>query len=95
MSDFLFDACVRDPYQAMLQSVRGLRQSAALCGPEELPLTVDLLQGSEAVAAVLSRSVDSHYLNNDGVGAEGRLLLLMLSHKSGNFMRFCFRISTP
>ena len=41
--------------QAMAQSVRGLRQSAALCGHEELPLTMDLLQGSEAVAAVLCR----------------------------------------
>lgn len=41
--------------KAMAQSVRGLRQSAALCGREELPLTVDLLQGSEAITAVLSR----------------------------------------
>lgn len=41
--------------KAMAQSVTGLRQSAALCGREELPLTMDLLQGSEAVAAVLAR----------------------------------------
>lgn len=41
----------------MAQSVRGLTQSAVLCGPEELPLTVDLLQASEAVAAVLCRRV--------------------------------------
>lgn len=39
----------------MAQSVRGLRQSAFFCGREELPLTVDLLQGSEVVAAVLRR----------------------------------------
>ncbi|CAM9991631.1 unnamed protein product [Laminaria digitata] len=39
----------------MAQSVRGLRQSAALCAGEELPLTIDLLQGSEAVTAVLRR----------------------------------------
>lgn len=45
------------PRKAMAQSVRGLRQSAALCGHEELPLTMDLLQGSEVVAAVLSRYV--------------------------------------
>ncbi|CAN0305379.1 unnamed protein product, partial [Ectocarpus sp. 13 AM-2016] len=38
--------------QAMAQSVRGLRQSAVLCASEELPLTVDLLQASETVAAV-------------------------------------------
>lgn len=43
--------------QAMAQSVRGLRQSAVLCGHDELPLTMDLLQGSEAVAAVLCRCV--------------------------------------
>lgn len=41
----------------MAQSVRGLRQSAALCAGPELPLTMDLLQGSEAVAAVLRRYV--------------------------------------
>lgn len=41
--------------QAIAQSVRGLRQSAVLCDREELPLTMDLLQGSEAVAAVLRR----------------------------------------
>eukprot|EP00752_Nemacystus_decipiens_P005910 g5342.t1 len=41
--------------QAMAQSVRGLRQSAVLCGAQELPFTMDLLQGSEAVAAVLCR----------------------------------------
>ncbi|CAN0457312.1 unnamed protein product, partial [Ectocarpus sp. 12 AP-2014] len=41
--------------QAMAQSVRGLRQSAVLCASEELPLTVDLLQASETVAAVLCR----------------------------------------
>lgn len=39
----------------MAQSVRGLRQSAVLCAREQLPLTMDLLQGSETVAAVLRR----------------------------------------
>lgn len=48
--------------QAMAQSVRGLRQSAALCGQEELPLTMDFLQGSEAVAAVLCRCVGPRWL---------------------------------
>lgn len=40
----------------MAHSVRGLRQSVVLCGLEELPLILDLLQGSEAVTAVLRRS---------------------------------------
>lgn len=44
------------PCQAMAHSVRGLRQSTVLCGLKELPLILDLLQGSEAVTAVLRRS---------------------------------------
>ncbi|CAM9795603.1 unnamed protein product [Ascophyllum nodosum] len=42
-------------FQAMAQSIRGLRQSSVLCSREELPLTLDLLQGSEAITAVLRR----------------------------------------
>lgn len=62
----------------MAHSVRGLRQSAVLCGLEDLPLILDLLQGSEAVTAVLRRSglvAQSALLNlvHDKLSGRGRL----------------------
>lgn len=41
--------------KATAQSVRCLRQSAALCTDEELQMSMDLLGGSQAVAAILAR----------------------------------------
>jgi hypothetical protein len=41
--------------QAAAHALRGLQKSAAMCNANELPRTLDLLQGSEMVAALLSR----------------------------------------
>jgi hypothetical protein len=56
--------------QAAAHALRGLQKSAAMCDASELPRTLDLLQGSEMVAALLSRcaagevKTPSHFVSN-------------------------------
>jgi activator of HSP90 ATPase len=51
--------------QAAAHALRGLQKSAAMCDASELPRTLDLLQGSEMVAAVLSRCATGEVRNSN------------------------------